>query len=180
MRIGENNYIHELQLHNEEALLYVIDEYGGLIMSVIRKHLFRMQERQEECFDDVLLNIWQNISRYDEKKNSFKNWVAAIARYRCIDYLRQYRHELEMLNIEDVMIAEEDMMLKEMVEREISEEVEKMLALLKPLDRELFMKLYVEEKSVGQVSDETGLKKDVIYNRVSRGKRKIGKRFLRN
>ena len=33
MRIGENNYIEQLSLHNEAALIYVIDTYGGLLIS---------------------------------------------------------------------------------------------------------------------------------------------------
>lgn len=52
MKITEKNYIQQLQLHNEEALIYVIDMYGGLLKAVIRKHLFyhatetgRMHER---------------------------------------------------------------------------------------------------------------------------------------
>ena len=44
-------------------------------------------------------------------------------------------------------------------------------------DRELFMKLYVDEMEPEEVSRQTGMKKDVIYNRVSRGKRKIRKLF---
>ena len=94
MKIVENNYVQQLRRHNEKALMYVIDEYGGFLMSIIRKHLFGMPERQEECFDDVLMNIWQNIQAFDESRNTFKNWAAAIARYRSIDYLRQYRKEL--------------------------------------------------------------------------------------
>ena len=52
----------------KKALAYVIDEYGGLLMSVIRKHLFYLPEKQEECFDDVLLKIWQNIESFHEEK----------------------------------------------------------------------------------------------------------------
>lgn len=146
-------------------------------MAVIRKHLYCLPERQEECFDDVLLKIWQNISSFDESKNTFKNWAAAIARYRAIDYLRQYQRELGTVNIEDTVIAQEDAQLARMIEKEISEEVEKMLGCLKPSDRELFLKLYVEEKTMDQVSWETGLRKEVIYNRLSRGKRKIRRQF---
>ena len=177
MKIGEKNYIQQLQLHNEKALMYVIDKYGGLLMAVIRKHLFRLPQRQEECFDDVLLKIWQNISDFDESKNTFKNWAAAIARYRAIDYLRQYQRELETVNIEDAVIAQEDAQLAGMIEKEISEEVEKMLGCLKPSDQTLFLKLYVEEKTMDEVSRETGLRKEVIYTRVSRGKRKIRRQF---
>ena len=97
-------------------------------MAVIRKHLFCLPERQEECFDDVLLKIWQNISDFDESKNTFKNWAAAIARYRAIDYLRQYQRELQTVNIDDTIIPQEDAQLAQMIEQEISEEVERMLA----------------------------------------------------
>ena len=177
MKIGEKNYIQQLQLHNEKALMYVIDKYGGLLMAVIRKHLFSLPEKQEECFDDVLLKIWQNIADFDENKNSFKNWAAAIARYRSVDYLRQYQRELATVNIEDTVIAQEDRELTGMIENEISEEMERMLAALKPSDRELFLKLYVEEKTIEQVSEETGMKREIIYNRLSRGKHKIRRQF---
>lgn len=173
MKIGKYNYIQQLRLHNEKALIYVIDEYGGLLMSVIRKHLFALPERQEECFDDVLLKIWQHSSDFDESKNSFKNWAAAIAKYRALDYLRQYRKEPAALDLADVAVAREDRLLTAMIDEEISEEAEKMLACLKPADRELFLRLYVKEEPIEQVSRETGMKKTVIYNRVSRGKEKI-------
>lgn len=177
MKIGKHNYIRQLQLHNEKALLYVIDAYGGLLKSIIRKQLFSLPQRQEECLDDVLLKIWQNISDFDESKNSFKNWAAAIARYRAIDYLREYQREISTVDIEDTVIAREDQRLAAMIEQEISEEVERMLDSLKPVDRELFMRLYVEEQSMEQVSRETGMKKEVIYNRLSRSKQRLRRQF---
>ena len=64
-----------------------------------------------------------------------------------------------------------------MIEEELSEEMEEMLSCLSPEDRELFMKLYVDEMEPEEVSRQTGMKKDVIYNRVSRGRRKIRKLF---
>lgn len=178
MKIGEKNYIKQLRLHNEKALAYVIDEYGGLIMSVIRKHLFYLPEKQEECFDDVLLKIWQNIESFDENKSTFRNWAAAVAKYQAIDYLRNYRKELQTVNIEDAVIVQEDHALAGMIEKEINSEVEKMLECLKPQDRELFYKLYVEEKSMKQISCETGIKQEVIYNRLSRGRKKLRRNIL--
>lgn len=180
MKISNKNYIQQLKKHNEDALVYVINTYGGLLKSVIRKMLFTMPEKQEECLNDVLLNIWENIGSYQEEKNSFQNWAAAVAKYRAIDYLRRYRKEMEMhcVAVEEIEIPKEDAMLEQLIERELSEELEKMLRCLTPLDRQLFMKLYAEEKSVGQVSEETGLEVSAIYNHISRGKKKIRKGFL--
>lgn len=179
MKIGKHNYIQQLQLHNEKALMYVIDEYGGLLMSVIRKKLYRLPDRQEECFDDVLMKIWQNISAFDETQNTFKSWAAAIARYQAVDYLRQYQRELTTVSLEDTAAVQEDCMLLQIVDREISEEIEAMLSALKPSDRELFLELYVKEKPLEQISEETGIKKEVIYNRLSRGRHKIRRNFIR-
>lgn len=41
----------------------------------------------------------------------------------------------------------------------------------------MFLQIYVQEKEVGQVSQETGISREVIYNRLSRGKKKIRKRY---
>lgn len=179
MKITEKNYIQQLQLHNEEALIYVIDMYGGLLKAVIRKHLFTMPHKQEECMNDVLLSIWEHAASFDAKKNNFKNWAAAIARYEAIDYLRKYKRDLEQLCMDDVTAAENDRMLEQLIEGELSREVEQLLLCLKPLDRKIFMKLFVEEESVEQISEDTGLPRDVIYNRVSRGKRKMRNMYLK-
>ena len=63
------------------------------------------------------------------------------------------------------------------MEQVISEELEQMLNCLGEQDKEIFLKLYMEEKDMEQVSQETGLSKNVIYNRISRGRRKIQKEF---
>ena len=97
--------------------------------------------------NDVLLSIWEHAASFDEKKNSFKNWAAAIARYEAIDYLRKYKRDLEQLCMDDVTAAENDRMLEQLIEGELSREVEQLLLCLKPLDRKIFMKLFVEEES---------------------------------
>ena len=61
---------------------------------------------------------------FDESKNSFANWAAAIARYRSIDYLRQFQRELDVVNIEEAVLSQ-------VMEKEISEELEQMLGGLK-------------------------------------------------
>lgn len=177
MNINENNYIQQLQSHNESALIYVIDQYGALVMSVIRKHLFRLPDMQEECLNDVLMGVWQHIDFFDPKKNSFKNWIAAIARYQSIDYLRKYQKDANCVSLEDAPLCEESRMEADIMEREFSRELQGMLNCLKPIDRELFLKLFVEEEEIEKVSRDTGMKKSAIYNRVSRAKKKLRKLY---
>ena len=80
--IDDHNFLEELKMGNEEALCYVIGKYGGLVRSVIAKHLYLLKEEQEECFDDVFLNVWEHIDSFDGQLSTFQNWIAGIARYR--------------------------------------------------------------------------------------------------
>ena len=177
MKINEDNFVEQLKFRNEKALEYVIDNYGRIVKSIVKKHLFSLQDYQEECINDVFLAVWENIESYRPMRSSFVNWIAGIARYKAIDYKRKYLKRIQTENLEDVTAGEEDREQMKIIEEELSEEMEEMLSCLSPEDRELFMKLYVEEMEPEEVSRQTGMKKDVIYNRVSRGRRKIRKLF---
>ncbi|MEG1311266.1 MAG: sigma factor-like helix-turn-helix DNA-binding protein, partial [Romboutsia sp.] len=61
----------------------------------------------------------------------------------------------------------------EITKHELNKELDDLLSNLKPKDKEIFLKLYVQEKEIDIVSEEINLKKDVIYNRISRGKAKL-------
>lgn len=172
MKINEENFIIQLRKRNEKALDYVIDNYGCIIKSIVKKHLYNLQSVQDECINDVLIGIWNNIDTFDENKSEFKNWVAGIAKFKSIDYKRKYLKGLEYENIDDLNISVSESTY-EILENELSLEVEEMLNCLNEKDRDLFYKLYVEEIEVNKISEETGMKRDAIYNRVSRAKKKI-------
>lgn len=173
LSITEENFIEQMKRKNQKALEYVIDNYAWILKTVIKKHLYYLPNFYEECMNDCLLAIWENIDCYDSEKSSFKNWVGGIARYKSIDYARKYLKDLENENIEDIIIPEEDRSLKDILEREFRIEVEKILNSLSKEDKSIFKKLYFEDKTMDEVSKDTGLSKSILYNRISRGKKKI-------
>lgn len=173
MRINSENYIRELKQHNEKALAYIIDTYGALVKSIVRKHLYALPQYQEECMNDIFFQVWNNIQYYDCMKNSFQNWLAGISRYRSIDCLRKHRRELQTEDIDSIEVASGEDTYQEIIEKEISKELEQMLSCLNPRDQELFKRLYIEQQDVALVSREMNMKESAVYNHVSRGKRKI-------
>lgn len=177
MKITENNFVFQLRKRNEKALEYVIENYGWIIKSIVKKHLYNLQSHQEECVNDILLGIWNNIYHFDENKSTFKNWAAGIAKYKTIDCRRKYLRDLKNENIDYISITAENDVFKEVTKKELDKDLEELLNCLKKEDKELFLKLYVTEQGIDSISKETGLKKDVIYNRISRGKKKIKKMF---
>lgn len=174
--INDVNFLREIEKGNEEALRYIIQKYGNLVRSVIGRYLYLLKEEQEECFDDVFLSIWEHIDSFDKTRNSFANWTAGIARYKAIDYLRRYKKQFEEVALDDTLASEDEKLLA-LMEDEISEETEWILQCLKPKERELFEKLFVEEMTIVQVSESLQTNPNVIYKRLSRARKRMRELF---
>ena len=173
MQITEENFIEQMRKRNEKSLDYVIDKYAWIIETILKKHLFYLMDHYDECMNDCLLAIWENIHYYNAEKSCFKNWVGGIAKFKAIDYTRKYLKDFENTNIEDIDVAIEDNSYKKILEMELREEIEDLLKRLSKEDQKIFKKIYLEEKDINEVSSDMGLSKPVIYNRISRGKKKI-------
>lgn len=183
MKITEENFVEQMKKRNEKALEYIIDKYGGLIKSIMKKHLYYLKSYQDDCFNEVLLAIWTHIDSFDERRSTFQNWAAGVAKYKAIDFKRKYLKDLKNEDIDTIQIETKNTIDSEILEKELSQEWELLLNCLKEKDKDLFIKLYVEEMKVDEVSETTGIKKETIYNRVSRGKAKLKQRipfFLKN
>lgn len=177
MKITEKNFITQLRRGNERALDYVVDMYSGLIVAVVRKQLYCLPELQQECVNDVLLAIWQHIDSYDEQRSTFSNWVAGICRYKAIDCRRSWLRRMQEQPLEAAEQLADSQSQMDLLEQEIFEEVEDILACLKAEDQQLFRQLFVEDIPVQQVAQNMGISRDNVYNRVSRGRKQIRKQY---
>lgn len=173
MKITEENFIEEIKKRNEDGLIYVIDNYGWIIKTVINKHLFYLEDYKEECINDCLMGIWNNIYYFDMEKSSFKNWIAGIAKYKSIDYIRKYLKENENKNIDQINIETEDLTISKILEKEFEIEIKETLNILNEEDRKIFQDIYFKNEDVDTVAKKTGKKTSNIYNRLSRGRKKL-------
>lgn len=177
LKINEENFIYELRKGNEKALDYVVDSYGWLVKTVVSKNMYGLESYREECINDCLLAVWENIDSFDQERSSFKNWLAGIAKYKSIDYLRKYQKEFSNISFEKIQIEKEDTSSDRLIERENLESIEGLLSDLKPRDRLIFKRLFIEEEDIDSLAEDLDLDKSNIYNRVSRGRRKLQKNF---
>lgn len=175
MKITEKNYIKQLKNGNERALEYVMVQFGGLVKSVVHRHLYHLTQYEEDCINEVFFAVWNHIYSYQPEKSSFANWIGGIARLKALDALRKHSKEMweESIDDEVVCVVDKSAVPDEGLEELISEETEQLLTCLKEKDRELFYRLYVEEQDMDEVSEAMGMEKSVIYNRLSRAKQKV-------
>lgn len=182
MKVNDDNLMEALKRQDPAAIEFVIDRYGPLIKAVLLRSLGEYGDRWEECFNDVLMALWHQPERFEEKRSQLKNWLCAIAKYKAIDLLRRERRadrgrvtlaDEQWNSIADEAAANDEQDLA-------ADELEKLLHCLSPSDRELFLRRYSLEQPIGQISAETGMSRGLIYTRISRGKKKIRSFYEKN
>ncbi len=151
----------------EKGLELLIDQYGGLITAIVRKHLGTLKSYEEECINDVLLAVWHHIHRFDSEKNTFKNWVAAVAKYKAIDYQRKY------IKTQHEALGEAEFGETSGVHNVQGDDVEELLGHLNEGDRELFKAYYLQEIELKQIAKKQQTTISNLYNRLSRGRKKL-------
>lgn len=152
----------------------LIDQYNGLITSVIRYHLGPLINYEEECVSDTLLAIWDNVEGFDQDKNTFKNWICAIAKYKAIDYKRKYLNKIEISDLDEQNYYIDKNLLK----IEIQEELNETLKFLSEEDKEIFRRYYLNDESVIDIANDKKLAISSVHSKLSRGKAKIRKSLL--
>lgn len=153
---------------NEKAFGMLVDDYGALIRSIVRRHL-KNTMYEDECVNDILLSLWQNMDSYDSGKNSLKNWIGAVCKYKCIDYLRRHYRDSRMCPLTEDIPAEEP--------EDLAGLADELLSGLKPDDRRLFRQHYIEGISVAEIAREQGKSPGLLYNRLSLGRKRLKNLF---
>ena len=157
---------------NEKGLQLLLETYGGLIKGIVRKHLFSLDYYQEECINDILISIWNNIYSFD-CKGSFRNWIVIISKFKAIDYNRKYLKYSNFEDIDKVILSDKKDVSENLLHKELQNEIQSLLDNLRPEDRYIFVKYYLEDISTDNISKELGIPKAQIYNKLSRGRKKL-------
>ena len=153
----------------ERGMELLIDKYRGSRTAVVRRHLGVLTNYEYECVDDVLMSIWDNIKSFDCSKNTFKNWICAISKYKAIDYKKKYLTKMEHVDISEEIYYIDQGLLKS----EMEEEINDILRYLNESDRLLFKEYYLKGETLEEIAIKNNTKVSNLYNRLSRGRKKI-------
>lgn len=168
MRVTEQNIVQQIKYKNEDSISYVLQSYGGLLNTIIRKYLQGNQQDIEECLADVLVSIWFHINSFDSTKNEFKQWIAAIAKYRAIDYVRRSEKSKQYISKFELEEAS-----SQSISKQSEFDITYLFNKLNSTERSIFEKYYVEGVSSKEIANEFQAKESWVHNKLSRGRKKL-------
>lgn len=167
----EINFLRELRNHNPKALDYVFDTYGNLIFKVAYSVLNNRQ-LSEECVNDSLLKIWNNIDSFKNDDSKFKGWIIILTKYTAIDMLRKESKHSNVTNLD--FYDKDDVSFEDNLgQKETKEEILKEINKFDKDNKELFIKRFFLYYSIKDISKSTGISENAISNRLRRCRLKL-------
>lgn len=131
---------------------------------------------------ETFLIFYNNRKKLVDK--NIRSYFYTTANNLVLEYIRKISKEKTFISLDECdLISREDDFYQNISEEEfeklLTETQKKLLNILTPSEREIFIKLYIEKKSVSLVSDETGLTQNNI-NVKSHRIRKKSKQIILN
>lgn len=169
LQITEENLVEQLRCGNEDALEYVVRQYGGMLKAVISRILYDAPQDAEECLYDTLMKIWLHSGSFDGS-GSFSGWAAAVAKYTALDRLRVLKRLQPAADIDSIAVAVPAGLTGDALFDEFFAEL---ISCLSAEDQAIFTRIFWYGDSMDETAERFGKPKSVLYNRISRGKQRI-------
>lgn len=161
----------------------LVDHLYPLVIRIVRSHLPR-RVAEEDLAQDIFLKMFTRLEQY-QGAVPFSHWVSRIAVTTCIDQLRaqKRRPEFRWADLSEKEAEVLDAVLTD--ERETTpgealaarELVDKLLGQLKPDDRLVIQLLDLDQKTIAEISAQTGWNQTLVKVRAFRARRKLRKLF---
>ena len=159
-----------IKKQQEKGISMLLDQYGGLMKSIVQKYIAGKPQEIEECIADITIAIWYHIDDFDESKNSFKNWVAVISKFKAIDTLRKLERQQRTTELQDEMPSTTE---KERIDWE------GLLAKLPAVEQQIFKAYYFEGKATKEIAVQFDAKESWVHNKLSRSRKKLKSILMR-
>ncbi|MER1956746.1 MAG: sigma-70 family RNA polymerase sigma factor [Solibacillus sp.] len=153
----------------EKGIKLLLEQYGGLMKAIALKYLAGRPQELEETMADMTIAIWYHIDDFDPDKNTFKNWVAAIAKFKAIDALRKIERAVPTAELQDSIPQQE----RDEIDWQTA------LANLPFEERQLFESYYFKGQSTNEIATQLHVKPSWVHNKLSRTRKKLKDQLLK-
>lgn len=167
-------YVKRIQEGDLSCFACLLDKYSRQVHSLILK-VVCSREDAEELAQDVFMKVYKNISSF-KGDSSFSTWIYRIAYNTAISATR--KRKMEYLAIEESTInnVSEEEVARMMGQTEPSEQIEqleKAIGLLSPDERGIILLYYMQEKTIDDLVEITGLTVSNVKTKLFRIRKKL-------
>lgn len=169
----ENEIITLIINRNEDGISHLIKYYSPLIKYVIAPILQNKQD-MEDCHNEVIMRIWDQIDRFDASRGSFKAYITAIARNCALNKLRS-KKPIITEELTEYIPSSNPSPEEILIQKELYSKLTEALNKLSRTDKAIFYRKYYYLQSTEQIAAETALTSRAVEGRLYRIRKKLYK-----
>ncbi len=145
----------------------LVDRYAGQVLRMVAR-LIPSPEEAEEVTQDVLLEAFQSLARFDARQASFYTWLMRIAYHTALKHCRQHHRSLQLMEVEQQRLDafpddETDALLDDTDRVEL---VERAIETLKPDDQMLLNLYYFDNRRMREIACITEHEESYLHSRL--------------
>ena len=145
----------------------LVDRYAGQVLRMVAR-LIPSPEEAEEVTQDVLLEAFQSLARFDARQASFHTWLMRIAYHTALKNYRQHHRSLQLMEVEQQRLDafpddETDALLDDTDRVEL---VERAIETLKPDDQMLLNLYYFDNRRMREIACITEHEESYLHSRL--------------
>ena len=112
----EQEIIRKVTNGDTDSFEFLVKKYENQIFVMVA-NLLRMSDRVEDIVQDIFLNAYKHIRKFDPDLGQFSTWIFRIARNRCLNELKRKKERSlsEAHDIPEMGNPEKDLMHKELL-----------------------------------------------------------------
>jgi len=171
---------------SQDAYQQIVDRHGRSVYNLVAR-IVRNDGVAEELAQDAFVRAFGALASYDP---AFKlsNWLLRIAHNIAIDHLRRVKPGLVSIDdaaggesLADVLVdARAPSPLERAVQRDLREDIEAALALLRPRFRALIVMRYLEDMSYDEIAAATDLPLGTVKSHLHRARAALARLMTRS
>ncbi|MFY9520248.1 MAG: sigma-70 family RNA polymerase sigma factor [Caldicoprobacterales bacterium] len=163
----------------EQAMDIYMDPVYSLASTILRG--YGQTVDIEECVQDVFIDAWNKISEYDPGRGKLKTWLLILCKYKALSYKRRLSRQNRVFKIEDLKRESQQIEASNVeasfLAKEERQKIIEAIRSLPDLDRQIFLRVYILDESIEEVSKSLGLSRQAVDNRLWRGRKALRKYF---
>ncbi|MFZ4844659.1 sigma-70 family RNA polymerase sigma factor [Enterococcus casseliflavus] len=172
-KVQDEEIIERIKKKDYAGLEELLAVYGDSMLRTIHSVLSQPHEvsERQDVANEVFYEVWQKIAAYQPERSRLITWLLLISRSRAIDQKRKLnKRSLEEKPVDEQELAiEESPLTKENFLCFIED--------LEALDQRIFLLYYFYQESPETIAEQTDLNVSAIYNRLSRGRKRLKERM---
>jgi RNA polymerase sigma-70 factor (ECF subfamily) len=160
-----------------EALIDKYIRYVTVVVSSVGKDTLTAEDI-EEISSDVFIKIWTDGHKIDLKSDTFKPYLAKVARNMTINKLRKLNKGKVLPIDEDIILIDHGTPADNIITLENAEIISTSIKEMEEPDREIFIRRYFFLEKVIDIAGKLGINENTVATKLSRCRKALKKSLI--